>query len=484
LLESSVAKRLAMWSMEYYDKYKKAPNKEIETIFFQKLKNNLNKELASEIEEDILPSLSKEYERDDINVEYLYDEAITYFNERNLSLFSDEIKSLIIAGKILEAEKLAYEYKPIIKDTTTGLDLADDSILTIIDQIFEKGVEPLIKFPGALGILLNEQLVRGGFVAFMGAEKRGKTWILLLMAMRAIRDKKSVAFFQAGDMSDNEQLMRFAIFLAKKSNKEKYCGLMHEPVKDCALNQNNTCKKDERACSFGVWPEKTIEEMRFETTKEEIVQAYKDNPDYAPCHHCDDFDNLLGVPWVTEVNIKEALTKEEAKAKFTDFFIKKKSKFKLSTHANNTLSVKQIKLILDIWEKQDGFTPDVIIVDYADIMIDETITEERPKQNQIWKDLRGLSQKRKALVITVTQTDADSYSKNKLTMKNFSEDKRKYGHVTAFYGLNQDNKGREKKIGMMRINEIVIRDGDFDINSQVTILQNLKRGQPLLTSYW
>ncbi len=85
---------------------------------------------------------------------------------------------------------------------------------------------------------------------------------------------------------------------------------------------------------------------------------------------------------------------------------------------------------------------------------------------------------------SVTQSDADSYERDRLKSKNFSEDKRKYGHVTAMYGLNQDKTDREKEIGIMRINEIMLREGAFSSINEVYVLQNLKRGQPCLSSYW
>ena len=109
--------------------------------------------------------------------------------------------------------------------------------------------------------------------------------------------------------------------------------------------------------------------------------------------------------------------------------------------------------------------------------------EERHRQNKIWKQLRSLSQERHCLVVTATQADAKSYESGLLHMKNFSEDKRKYGHVTAMYGLNQDKDGREKNIGLMRINEIVLREGDYNTSKTVTVLQNLRRGRPFLGSF-
>ena len=77
-----------------------------------------------------------------------------------------------------------------------------------------------------------------------------------------------------------------------------------------------------------------------------------------------------------------------------------------------------------------------------------------------------------------------SYEKDRLGLSNFSEDKRKYSHVTAFYGLNQDKKGREKRFGIMRINELILREDEFDTAREITILQNLRRGRPFLASYW
>jgi len=182
--------------------------------------------------------------------------------------------------------------------------------------------------------------------------------------------------------------------------------------------------------------------------------------------------------------IQERWEANEAKKLIAQFFIDKKRYFKLSTYANGTLTIGKIKSILSEWKKTDDFVPDVIIVDYADLLEDSTTSDFRHKQNLIWKGLRSLSQEQNSLVLTATQADADSYSKDLLDLKNFSEDKRKYAHVTAFYGLNQDHKGREKKMGLIRVNELLVREGDFDSKTTITILQNLRIGRPFLGSYW
>jgi hypothetical protein len=49
------------------------------------------------------------------------------------------------------------------------------------------------------------------------------------------------------------------------------------------------------------------------------------------------------------------------------------------------------------------------------------------------------------------------------------------------YALNQT--AEEKRIGILRIGELVIRDDEFDWKRQVKILQCLQRGRPLIGSY-
>jgi hypothetical protein len=146
------------------------------------------------------------------------------------------------------------------------------------------------------------------------------------------------------------------------------------------------------------------------------------------------------------------------------------------------LSTEDMRRVLDEWENQDDFVPDVIVTDYADIMASSE-REYRHKQDGIWRGLRGISQERHSLLITATQADARSYGQSILNLSNFSEDKRKYAHVTAMFGLNQDPKGREKQLGILRVNELLVREGIFNSNNDVVVLQDLGSGRPFTESY-
>lgn len=486
-IESNVASTISKWCWEYFIKYRTAPLQDIEVIYIRKLKRKaISKDLAEEIEQDILPSLSEEYERKGINVSYLIEETKNYFLERQITIHNETVSALLQKGKVEDAQKLLENFKPLdfTKEESNEIDLSDEDIIfTKIESAFDTTYQNVIKFPGPLGEFWNEQLVRGGFVSILSPEKRGKTFLLLEFMFRAFNQKRKVAFFQAGDMTENQQLIRICIYVAKKSNIEKYCGKQFIPVLDCIKNQADTCRKKERECDFGVL-RRAETEIRGKITKRELVEAYVNNPKYRPCYNCLEFaKSKWGTVWLKEIDIKQPLNTNEAKRKIRKLFIKAKHSVKIATYVNGTLTLTEIRSKLKKW-RDEGFVPDVILVDYADLLESEIRMEERPKQNYIWKGLRALSQEGEWLLVAPTQADAASYKTYRLDLENFSEDKRKYAHVTAMYGLNQDPAGREKELGIMRINKIIVREGDFHPTQEVNILQRLQIGRPFLGSFY
>jgi hypothetical protein len=481
-LESPTARLLSGWCWEYFDKYHKAPMRDIEGIYIEKLKKGINEELANEIESEILPELSEQYENENPDIEYLLDQTRAYLKERQIAIHVETVGGLIEKGDVQQAQNEIEKFNIVEGGKVEGLDLSSPEMLEKIDVVFDTTYQNVIKFPGALGDFWNDQLVRGGFVSLMSPDKRGKTYMLLEFMMRAYKQKRKVAFFQAGDMTENQQLARICIYLAKKSNLEKYCGTLYVPEQDCIKNQLDMCSKKVRECKFGVFEDKSD---RKDITKQDLIEALKDYPDYKPCYNCVEWQkNKWGSVWLKKIEVKNPLSKREAKKWIKKFFIDTKRSIKMTTYSNDTLTLSEMKRVLQKWKREENFVPDVVIIDYADLLVAEKEREHRHKENEIWKGLRGLSQELDALVITATQTDSDSYSKDRLEMRNFSEDKRKLAHVTAMYGLNQDSKGREKEIGVLRINKIVVREGDFHSSQEVNVLQRLEIGRPFLGSYY
>ena len=383
LIEGPGSKMLALWCMEYFNKYNKSPGKEIWNIYFNK-KDTLQDGLAEDIETDILPGLSDKHEEEPFNLPYLVDQTHTFFNRRNLEIHADDINGFLLEDNLIEAEKLASEYKPIANDPGNEVDFKSEEALDKVEKAFKNTGDVLIEYPRQLGRFWNHQLVRNGFVALLSIEKRGKTFWLMDMAVRATRQKRKVAFFQAGDMTEDEQIMRICIHLTGRSNLKEYSGKMWVPVRDCIYNQLSTCDKEQRECDFGALEDQTEKQIRTELSRVQIMEARKIYTGYKPCHNCKEFweKRGYGSMWLERINTRAPLTLNEAKNKFRKTFTDK-GNLRLSTHINGSLTVKDINSYLDLWEKQHNFVPDVIIIDYADMLVTEFNSYFRQQQNEI-----------------------------------------------------------------------------------------------------
>lgn len=486
LLQSTEFVRVAGWCIDHYDAYHVAPDSDIEGIFMAHLPQ-LPKADAAYIQ-TVLEDISDDYGRGpQFNAAYLYDRTVEYLTARHLDRHNEQVQLLIDRGQVQQAEQLAQSYQPAaFEHAAVGLDLGSREAMQRIDDAFSDTAQQVLSYPGALGSMWNEHMVRGGFVAFLGPEKRGKTFMLIELAMRAYRQRANVAFFSAGDMTETQMLKRICVYQARRSDRERYCAEHYRPIGDCVYNQLNLCTRADRNCDHGIF-DVSLEQFNRDRTKyvslEALQQCYEQYPDYAPCdsHTC---GKRIGTPWLKLVPAVAPLDARSAKRELRRFTRRYKRGFRLATYAADTLTVPEIERCLDHWERYEGFVPDVLVIDYADLLDAGSGSKEfRHRQNDVWMGLRGLSQRRHALLITATQADSDSYTRGRLGRSNFSEDKRKLAHVTAMFGLNQDPQDREKKLGILRINEIVVREGAFSNDHEVHILQDLAQGRPYLESY-
>lgn len=137
-LESTSAKLIARWAWEHFLKYNKAPGREIETIYYSKIKEGrIQKDIAEEIEQDILPGLSEESVEEPINIQYLVEETEKYFSGQHLKQFAENIKAFITDGKIEEANELTTKFAPLNKIT-----IKLDDFISTVQQIREKDKQP------------------------------------------------------------------------------------------------------------------------------------------------------------------------------------------------------------------------------------------------------------------------------------------------------------------------------------------------------
>lgn len=474
-IRSSYARKVADWCLNYFQQHDEAPRGHIQDIYLEHVKQGIDED-ESELIASFLADLSTELERSDkFNEGYIIQVARKRFKGKSLENLADQIRDELDRGNVDEAEHLLSDYKPIGTSLSKGINPFIDE--EAIFNAFEQTTKPLLTFPGAFGSLVNDHLVREGLIGIMAPEKRGKTFLCFEIACRAALARNNVAVFQAGDMSELQGTKRFHIWLSGRSDLEKYCGDLTMPVPDCRLNQSNSCNLSCRTCGCGL----NLDED--EELGPEILE--KAPPLYRPCSECIKGNRgpFRGSVFYEKQSVWPPLTWKAGLKAGKQFMKRLRSRdFKMASYPNDTLTVRGITSQLDMWEHFEGFIPDVIIIDYADILAAEDPRKEfRHQQNDTWKALRRLSQEKNCLVVVPTQADAKALTAAVLREKHFSEDKRKYSHVTGMLGLMRTD--AEKHRGLARVNWLVLREGEFYVDNQVTLLQSLQRGRPFLGSF-
>lgn len=427
LFKSVWGNLVANWCVDFFNQYETAPKQEIESLFESWASKSQNEETV-ELVDKFLASLSDEYDArsESSNSNYVIDLASDYFNKVKLASLSESIKGDLVTDDVESALNRVNTYGQVEMGTGAGIDILSDQ--DAIKEAFAEHQESIINYPGALGRFFKGALQRDAFIAFMGAEKRGKTWWLIDVAWRAMCQRRKVAFFEVGDMSQNQIMRRFMTRATRQPlKKQEYDYPTHierEQGVPIALVDHDHRKQDK------------------------------------------------SIGWQTAYKACQRVMKSKIRSQ--------KSMMRLSCHPNSTLTVSGMRSILTAWER-DGWTPDVIVVDYADILAPPYgIKETRDQINATWKQLRALSQSQHCLLVTATQADANSYNANTIGRSNFSEDKRKFAHVTGMIGLNATEE--EKENGVTRLNWIVLRESAFTENQCVHAAGCLDVGNPAIKS--
>jgi len=432
LLKPEYFRQIVEWCVGYFDRYGEPPGKQIESLFYSWAeKQPQEREEVVDSVREFLESLSDEYEEaKDLNVPYLRDKFAEYLSFKKLERLKDEIEYGLVEGRIQDSVQQVHQFSSVDLGRGAGVDvLRDDEAW---ERAFSESLDPLIEFPGDGGLFLNTALTREALIGIQGPEKRGKTWWCVEFAIRALRNRKRVAFFEIGDLSEGQLLLRFGVRFASRPLFDKNCGNIMFP-QDIEFDDEGT-------------PVSVPNEVE------------RDSP--INLRICKDARNR----WFRRLGIKNS-----------------SSYLMMESCPTSSINVRGINGVLERWWHERGFIPDVIIIDYADVLGPEDKTDQvRDQVNATWKALRRLSQERRCLVIVPTQADADSYDKRTQSMKNFSEDKRKLAHVTGMLGLNQME--AEKKDAVMRLNWIVLREQNYNVKRCLAVGQCIELGRAFCCS--
>lgn len=160
--------------------------------------------------------------------------------------------------------------------------------------------------------------------------------------------------------------------------------------------------------------------------------------------------------------------------KVKKFMKQAKGNLQLKSFPSYSAGAEDIRRYLDSLEAAEGFQPHVLIVDYLGAMSEPKGKHGRDVYDHNSKQLKGLSEERKMIVISAHQGSRATLEKMNMHPMDIPEDIRVLANVDALYGLNQDEE--EKEEGVIRLSVLMHRFRKFSRMKQVRVEQNLDRG--------
>lgn len=430
------------WCVDYFKDNNEAPKHHITNMFAVWEEEHPNDTANFNLINKYLTRLNDQYKDFEdaasrSNSTHLLDMANRVFQRSLLERHVEEVGNLLDRGKTKKARLVVEQFQPLSigQEQTHEPSAYNENEVT---DVLAYKQESIVSYTYALKHFFGDSLHRGSFLAFLAPEKTGKSWILMDLAFRSITQGLNVAFFEAGDMTKQQWMKRWLTRVAKHPNKPQSIFIprvMH-------------------------------------------VEGYGSEIDI------EQDEKVFDVP-INQAIIRKGYSRLRSQCKQNGTHL---GSMKMENHPSSTLSVSDINAKLDLWERNEGWLADVVIIDYVDILASEGgFGEDRNQINRTWKMLRSLSQARNCLLVTATQADAASYNlknNNLLNRSNFSEDKRKLAHVTGMIGLQRPMGLAAQHPELLLWNWIVRRDAEADESKAVYVTGCRAIGNPnMLSSY-
>ena len=458
--QNAFVRTVTEWVLDFYESYEVAPFDHIQDIFASR--QDELKEGDSDLFKKLLTNISKKYELDKgLNIDYIRDQTVAFFKKRELEIRKNNIQILLDKNDLDGAEEQILEYTKVAVVTSEWINPFEEKY---INEVFEHK-ERMFNFPGELGKFLGG-FDRGWLVGITAPFKRGKTFTLQEFAVSGIQQGLNVAFLslEMHRKASNERLYKRLAGIGDSDGGDAVY-----PCFDCLANQDGSCNKAERTNSFIL--------LNGDGDKPKFDSSLP----YKPCIYCRENDpSEYMVAWWKEILNRPAYNQINITKQIMALRKKYKHKYKFIRYPRFSADIDDIKRDLDMLERSKDFIPDVIIIDYADILKTEKGVSDTTAIDVIWKELSRLAGERHALTVTAAQTTRGALDKKQVKQSDTSLWIGKLAHVDAMITLNQLD--YEKKEGIMRVSKMAHRYDDFNEDSNCVILQKLGFGQVHLDS--
>lgn len=419
---------IASWCLDYFDEFHEIPGKAIKEIFIEESKFSTVPD--QELIEILLKSTFKRYVNSEFNAKYLLPKALSWIRERSLEYTIEKSSWLLKRKGPEEAEACILEHEKVTEKTS---EIRDASFLRNFDKQIDSwwyaSEDPALTLPGALGKYLHP-LLPGKLGILLAGPKAGKSWHLQYLAYMALTQRKNVIFFSL-EMSQEECLERFTSMMLGQektwNSKSKEYSL---PVWDCKHNQDGSCNK--QGCS-------TPNSIVFDGTS---ILPYEKCPDHSPCEFCrGDKDSLFKTSTWVITETRDSLTKssitKQVNALKRHFGL---DNLKFFNFGIGTVDVSKIESILNELEQREGWLPDLVCVDYGDLLKPSfKFNEKRHQLSNIFENLSRIAKERNVLLMTASQVNRAASKKANLDIADVSEDFGKIMIADFIISINSDN---------------------------------------------
>ena len=465
---ASFAQNIADWCLNFYEKYNEAPKSHIQDIYDNSIRENTLQASSLELIEDLLNSISDEFDSYDFNIDYLLDETKKLQKEQDLEALKkelsdvddyDEVAKIINERKIIE-DSDEIEFTEPLKD------------VKLADKISEAMEPPLFCFPGALGDLINSEFRRGCFTSIRAASGMGKTFCDITLIHQAIKCRNNIVSFQLGDSSE-QQFSKRLVSVMSATPPEPLNKNHWRPTVDCWLNAKNSC---------GMIHRKSIGSSIVDA-KGELIPYEAHPKEYVCCDYCHVKNKkhpllIYKKPYQCTREMDESIIKKTQKRKS---LLMRSKRFYSLVVPSQSLNVSDIEERLIGLYKEDNFVPDVIFLDYEGLLRDEKGGLDTAENIQLrYSKLRSLCLRMNILIVIFEQSDVEGYDVKKGSMRNFTWSREKNNEVSGIINLCATED--DKKMKLRRVNKSKSRDSDSEEKS-IIVLTDLACGQLFLDSF-
>ena len=411
LFENNVYRHIADKAIAYYRKYKEAPGDHLPDLLEDKLQSYKRSEirLYTEALNDLHSTA------DGINRKYILDELGRFVRQQSLRQSIVGAAEELQAGNFESAERLLQEglKKRIVvfeKGMTVAEAIRTGTLYEPTHDLIRTGIRPLDDD----GICPAP----GELFTVMSPPNRGKSWWLQSLGKYASLQRKRVLHLTL-EMSEEKLARRYVqSFFAMTRKPEDF----DVPIITVDRNQRFT----------------GLESKRFKRRPSLIDKSSRSRLERrSATHFGDKFNRIL---------VKQFPT--------------------------GALTTDGLLAYLEMLETEEGYIPDLLIVDYADLMKVD-IANLRLDTGRIYRDLRGIAVDRNIAVATASQSNRAGEDAALLTMKNFAEDYSKAGISDNVLSYNQTKAEKEK--GLARL--FVTKARDERSGQTILITQSYSTGQ-------